>query len=585
MARWTRFDRAAAAFCLVAFATTFSMRRLGDFDLHWHLASGRQIALEHSVPRIDDLTYTHPRIRYTEFLSDLGLYAIMRAAGPTGLQLLGGLLALGIGALIFVRARRAGPVAMIATAFALVTMAPWVIVRPATLSFLFFGLVVLLIDNHRRGIGRPWQLALIVPVQLAWCNMHQGATLGVALVIGYLAYRVIARFARGRWPRFLPASDGRDLPRVLLVAALATLATGMNTAGFQYLTGLQYAEPMHVLATEWSYVSLQFALREPLWLLFVASALLALVFGFGPDGKRAWPDLFDVGLTIAALLISFYQRFIPITAVALSPIIAHRIGPAISRSPLFRALGLAIPLATAPLTLLRFHKEVGAGFYWPHFPRAAIDFVRGTHPAGPMWNFSPFGGYIEWAAYPAYRTFVDGRILNMAIARRAYRGEFESAAFAELAEQFGMQWAICRAAEGEAFCLPIANRADWTMVFWDDVSAVYVDRRGPNASIASGGYRVFRHTASFEQTLWHAVAGADDELAAIAHDGYLALAQAPQSPRAAFLGACGALAARDRARFDSTREALARLAPNHPAIALLDNAWTAAVSREGAQHE
>src|SRR3974377_772608 len=95
--RWAGLERTALVLPSVAFLAVFSLRRLGDFDLHWHLPSGRQIAVQGTIPRVDDLTYTPPRIRYTEFLSDLGVYLMMRGAGPLGLQVGGGLLAFAIG--------------------------------------------------------------------------------------------------------------------------------------------------------------------------------------------------------------------------------------------------------------------------------------------------------------------------------------------------------------------------------------------------------------------------------------------------------------------------------------------------------
>jgi hypothetical protein len=42
-------------------------------------------------------------------------------------------------------------------------------------------------------------------------------------------------------------------------------------------------------------------------------------------------------------------------------------------------------------------------------PVAAVDFVRSARPAGRLLNSYNWGGYILWALYPDYPTFVDGR--------------------------------------------------------------------------------------------------------------------------------------------------------------------------------
>src|SRR5436190_1810235 len=63
-------------------------RRLGDFDLPWHLATGRQLMLQGSIPSVDDFSYSFRGAPLRgEYLSDLLLYLAQRAGGPGGLQL------------------------------------------------------------------------------------------------------------------------------------------------------------------------------------------------------------------------------------------------------------------------------------------------------------------------------------------------------------------------------------------------------------------------------------------------------------------------------------------------------------------
>jgi hypothetical protein len=137
-----------------------------------------------------------------------------------------------------------------------------------------------------------------------------------------------------------------------------------------------------------------------------------------------------------------------------------------------------------------------------------------------------------------------------------------------------MEWAVCRAGGDERFCAPIAVSRDWTMVFWDDISAVYVRREGSNAALAEHGYALFRHLTGNLVALQHARAPASAEEARdLRHDGDLAAAQAPRSARAMFLAACGALAARDRPAFDAALARLAREAPAHPSLVILSQSW------------
>jgi hypothetical protein len=100
---------------------------------------------------------------------------------------------------------------------------------------------------------------------------------------------------------------------------------------------------------------------------------------------------------------------------------------------------------------------------------------------------------------------------------------------------------------------------------------VYVHNAGPNRGLATAGYRIFRHLMPPGVLLELAITGR--RAADLAHDGALAAAQAPTSPRAAFLGACASLAARDAEGLSAARQRLAALiGPDHPSVTALDAA-------------
>jgi hypothetical protein len=107
------------------------------------------------------------------------------------------------------------------------------------------------------------------------------------------------------------------------------------------------------------------------------------------------------------------------------------------------------------------------------------------------------------------------------------------------------------------------------MVYWDDLSVVYVRREGSNAALAERGYGWLRHLTPPEEVLSAAARG----VAELAHDGELAVSQAPESPRAWFVAACGAMAIRDRDGFVRATASLRRLAPGHPSLDVLEQVW------------
>jgi hypothetical protein len=449
-------------------------------------------------------------------------------------------------------------------------------------TFALVGVTLLAIDIHRRAPGTLKARAALLalgPLSLPWTVIHQGCVVELPIVGAYLLHRVACRvFGRsgdGWRARLLPAHDGSDVAACALTLALAFTAL-LSTPGIGILlskAGSAGAD-MGAIATEWTTTTLSFlADTEPGAGLFLVVAAVALAFGRGDDGARV-PALFDLALVALAASALLWVRGVPLAVVLLAPLTARRLSPLLRPILFGRAPAATALLAVAPIVFYRFGDQRGSGFERRNFPEHAVAWIEASRPSGNMWNFSPFGGYLEWRLYPSFRPFIDGRILDYPLAARARAAEFDPAVFEPLAREYAMEWAVCRAGEEERFCVPIAGSPDWTMVFWDDISAVYVRRDGTNGGLAAQGYALFRHLTGNLVALQHARAPASPEEAAqLRHDGDLAAAQAPGSARALFMATCGALATRDRSAFVAALARLAHEAPSHPSLAILSQSW------------
>jgi hypothetical protein len=578
-------DTLVAGLAIGATAVVLAFRKLTDFDLPWHLAFGRLVATTHAIPRYDDFTYSHPLIGYTEWVADIVLYGAMRLTGPFGVQALAALVSGTVVALLYARARGAGAVAGFVTATGALAMTTWLFARPAVTMFLVVGLDLWLVDLHRRTADthrRRALLAATVPVQLVACNLHQGNAVGAYLLLTYLGYRVMCTLTRGRLGSLLPTADSGELPWTSALVGAAVLATCLNRAGPSYLLRPFHVQSLEGLVTEWDRLSLRFLIdHEPAAGLFLVISAVAILAGRDAETGRWSLSLFDVAVVVLSVAILRYLRMIPATIVLLAPMAARRLGGLLGASRDARAthvISWIALFALAPLVGVRVRDELGVGWDARHMPEGAAHYIETCSPTGRMFNFSPFGGYLEWRLYPSQRVLVDGRLLDFPLNLRAGVADSDPVAFAALASELDLQFAVCRATEWERFCSPIARSRDWAMVYWDDVSAVYARRGGVNDRLVPGGYRVLRHLTAPEVALgqaMHATPGAARDLA---HDGDLAMAQAPTSPRAALYGACGAIAMRDRAAFERDVARLSELAPEHPACAVLQAAWREATT-------
>jgi hypothetical protein len=586
----TAIDRIAAAVAVVAFVVARSVHRLGDFDLPWHLAFGRIVVATRSVPRVDDLAYTHRPIQHAEFVSDALLYLVQREGGALALQVTGALVA----ALAFVVAwhpvRRRGAMAILVASAAAAAATPWLLSRPATFSFLLLAVEMALLRIHRADPdGRRGRraLAALAPLFVLWANMHGFVVVGVAIAIGYLACRAAAKLARGRAAALLPPDDARGLGFAAIAVAAAVLGACINMAGPRLFLGPAVASRDFGHVTEWMRPTLSFLFVEhPASGVFLVLTLLAMAFGRDPDRSRRAPTLFDLGVVVVALaLAAGAVRLIAVASVLLLPIVAERLSAIVPSSMAMRASSAMAALLVAPLAMIGADTPIGVGFEPSHFPEGAVRFIERERPSGNMFNFAAFGGYLAWRLYPQYRVLIDGRtgwVHDPALARRVYEAESSPRAFDALARDLNLQWAVCRAHEGERFCLPPAASRAWAMVYWDDASAIYVRRGGENERMAEHRYAIVTHRTTPDEMLAIALDGGA-RADALAHDADLAQAQAQDaaSVRAAFLGACAAIARRDLAAYEQSRRALVDRAPAPPLVDAIDEAWRLAHSGAG----
>lgn len=572
------------ALALIALAVGVGVRRMADPDLPWHLATGRIIAATRSLPRTDDLSFTHQPVRYVESVSDALLYALYALGGPVTLQALAGLLALAVALVAWRRAAGAGPIAALFAALLVASMGPWLITRPATLSFALLGLALLALEAHRAAPGTPHgrrALWALVPLHALWANVHGFVVVSVAITALYAGARVAARLLpREPW---LPRRDGTDVRTALLVALGVVLATCLNPAGPRLLLGPGAAFADWQRIGEWRPPTLELVIDfVPQVIVLLLAVLAAPLLGRGGDGQRGI-DLFELGLLVLGVALACSAvRLIALGAVLVTPIAARRIAARLdaellTRAPLWAAATLA-PLGALGLVLLDPGLEVGRGFALTHYPVGAVGWARAAQPQSRPWNHLPYGGWLTWELYPGVRTLVDGRtgfVHAPDVVDLAIRSEDDAGAWSQLVQRFDLGWAVTRSTEGLPFGAALAGDPGWVMVFVDDTSAVYVRRDGGDAALARDGYRLLRHDVQRRELLDAAPQLRRDRGADLAADAEHALRDAPNSSRAAFWLGCAAIATRDSALLARARGLLQRDASQSGAIQALEVTWRA----------
>jgi hypothetical protein len=221
-----------------------------------------------------------------------------RLCGPAALQVAGAMVSAGIGLALVWQLRRLGPVAQGVTALALAGMHAWLVVRPATLSFLLIAVLLGVIEHHRRRATEASSKYLLITLPLGfllWANAHGFATLGAGLWCCYALYRAACRLAQGRLGALLPRRDATAVWPTLLSAGLGLVASTLNVAGPTLRLGpSRFASDASTSfafssITEFAPTSVGFFLQaEPLGALVGLLALLALLLG--RDGELVTAD-------------------------------------------------------------------------------------------------------------------------------------------------------------------------------------------------------------------------------------------------------------------------------------------------------
>jgi hypothetical protein len=178
--------RRGLALALLAAVFALTAGHVTDPDFWWHLRTGQLIFETGAIPRADVFSFTaHGREWVAhEWLTEVLMYAVFRAAGWAGLVAAFSLVMTAALAVVYRQASRLAPhpfVAGPAVLLAALACAPMFGVRPQMISFLFTALYAAALDAYARR-GRKKILLWLPPLMLLWANMHGGFALGLALV-------------------------------------------------------------------------------------------------------------------------------------------------------------------------------------------------------------------------------------------------------------------------------------------------------------------------------------------------------------------------------------------------------------------
>ncbi len=473
-----------------------SVNPIRESDSFYHLKTGQVIWEARSIPHADIFSYTaagNPWVPH-EWLAELIFFGVHSLAGFWGLVFFAAALAALTYWLIFQMALRQGGEpwlsALLVFLLGYLTFELW-IPRPQIFSFFSLVLLVDLLERYRAEGGKRY-LAYVAGLMLLWANLHASFLLGPVILGGYFGAALLNRL----FPRFWSASwriSGCLEPKWLGGTFLAGLAlTLLNPSGYKiFLYGFYIRPAVEMLhVTEWNSILVYFSdLRSRFFIaeLAVGDILLLWWLGF----RRVSRDI-----VLLVLLLGFsVLPFLAIRHVGYWPLLAAPLIAGLC-SALLARLRSDWPTWFVPAVVgFSFLIILGARVFT--FPRGpvdskvvpvhAADFVKHNHIPGPIFNLYNEGGYLIWRFGPEAKISIDGRseVYPTSTISQYFQVATGLSGWQEFTDRYGVNYFFIsyRVNENIRKLLEALTRADWRLVYWDDLITIYVRNSPRNAEV------------------------------------------------------------------------------------------------------
>ena len=417
------------ALCLMTFALIFLYHTypLGLSDFWWHLNTGRWIWNNGAMP-VDDpflFTSTSPLDARASLilrgypLSQLLFLGSYSLAGAYALVILKSLLMTLFYGLLWNQLRRTGLHSI--TALAIVGLLPLLFfrfdeLRPQVFSFIFTLLVLRLVESIladlRRGQILPRYALLLPAIMLLWANLHRGFIIGIGILLVHLFAEWIARKRNLK-----PLSDDA-YRRFMAWAIISMLIALFNPVGITatWASFTEVSGPFSQVIDEFlgTLRYFEFIGMKHISYLIVATAVVPALMLLFKWRELSLAHLLLLASFLAAGIMSF--RF-SLLMVAIVLVIACAYFARDLNRWLSSARGIPMLLlwciATGLLSASAFSRtslstsplETGV------IPSTATDYLAQAKPAGEVFNFFEYGGYLSWRLYPK-KIFIDQRNLS-----------------------------------------------------------------------------------------------------------------------------------------------------------------------------
>jgi hypothetical protein len=456
-----------------------------DPDFWWHVRIGRWMVDNGRLPSSDIFTFTVPGHVWTdhEYLTEILMWLVYRAAGPVGLSLAFGLLTWAAFWILYRQVRRQ-PWVIVGVGLAIGAVAGSPIWGPRAQMITFFLTCLELYWLHGYLSGRSRALRYFPLVMVLWANLHGGWVIGFV----WLGVALAAELISWGWNPSNPAHRAhvRFLAIITVFSVVAVAATPHGLSLYPYPFQTQGSVAQQKLIVEWFSPDFHQVYLRP----FEAMVFLVII---GMAMRR--PSLYEFLLTLVGLGLALQSvRNVVLFVAVATPVMINCYSAywkelSAARGWKFElpprrifAVITAVVLAVIALaTTLRIYDGINPAkqqsMVMADYPVAAADWLDAHHEIGTrMYNQYGWGGYLAYRFYPQpnRRVFIFG---EAALMGDPLLNEYEDvqtlrSTWKQRLDEYQVDYVVYN--KGEALANVLATQPDWKLVYEDSVAVIYV---------------------------------------------------------------------------------------------------------------
>ena len=453
-----------------------------DPDMWWHIRTGELILSTHRWATTDPYSYTSAGAPWMscEWLGDVVFAVVYRLGGLRGLEVL--LIALASAVMLALygfatlRSGSCKAAFLVSAVFLALANASFNL-RPQMLGYLFLILMLIALEFFRQGKQRAlWLLPVLF---LFWVNTHGSWIIGLGTVALYFLAGLVSFQIGSLETRRWTNAERMRLEIVFLLSLVAIPITPYGELLAAYPFTVASSLPISVAnILEWQVMPFNLGGGKLFLALLLGFFLAQVVFRF--SWHLAELFLFLFGTAMACMHVRFLLLFVPFSAPLAATMLA-RCMPVYNKRKdqyLFNfalMAGVIIAMAHYFPSRADMQRKVAE-----QFPVQALEYMRGHSVPGPLFNSYGFGGYMIEAGY---KTFIDGR--SELFEQTGVLGDYMHITLLkpgalQVLGSYGIQ--SCLVQRDEPFATLLSSSPDWSKVYSDQLSALYVKRDASDAT-------------------------------------------------------------------------------------------------------